>query len=133
MCLVVFSYRENGSLILAGNRDEFYNRATKKGGILGRYSGSNCRSRFESRCTWLGLDQHGNIAVLTNYRHPKYFKEAEKSRGELITEFFKKPNAIEEFSNDLQKNSEHYNGYNLIFGNPRKKVVILFERQRRIS
>ncbi|QNL21913.1 NRDE family protein [Hyphobacterium sp. CCMP332] len=123
MCLVVFSYRENGSFLLAGNRDEFYNRETKKAEFWDDIPGLIAGRDLKAGGTWLGLDQYGNIAVLTNYRHPKYFKEAEKSRGELITEFFKNPNAIDAFSNNLKKNSEHYNGYNLIFGNPRNKIL----------
>ncbi len=123
MCLVVFSYQKDGSFSLAGNRDEFYNRATKKAELWDDIPGLIAGRDLKAGGTWLGLDQFGNIAFLTNFRHPKYFKEAEKSRGELVTDFFKNPDDIEAFSTGLRDKSAQYNGYNLIFGNPRKKML----------
>ncbi len=122
MCLVVFSYQKGGSFTLAGNRDEFYNRQTGKAGFWEDIPGLIAGRDLKAGGTWLGMDDKGNIAFLTNFRDTKYFKEAEKSRGELLIKFFENPDEIESFSDFLRPNARAYNGYNLIFGNPRKDI-----------
>ena len=76
MCLILLAYRANEEypLIIASNRDEYYNRSTEKahfwkdnleilGGRDKKYGG-----------TWLGITKTGKIGMLTNYRNPKNHK-----------------------------------------------------------
>ena len=75
MCLIVFSYQENkesskafpGVLILAANRDEYYERPTKimhwwepEGVLAGK--------DLQAGGTWLAVSDDGRFAAITIYK-----------------------------------------------------------------
>lgn len=119
MCLIVFSNQPKSEYIftLAANRDEFYNRPAKRAHFWDNIPGLLAGKDLKAGGTWLGITQNGDIAFITNYRDPKYFKESEKSRGDLLTKFLSKPKGLNDFSNFLMEEKDKYNGYNLVFGN----------------
>ena len=122
MCLVVFSYKENkeslkafpGSLILAANRDEYYERPTKNmhwwesEAIL---AGKD----LQAGGTWLAVSNDGRFAVLTNFKELANGKESLKSRGELISNYITSKGAS---SKDYLENIQErkYAGFNLLLG-----------------
>lgn len=118
MCLVVFEYRKEpkAQFTLVANRDEFFKRETAKMNYWDEIPGLIAGKDLKAGGTWMGIHGSGDIAFLTNYRDPKYFQERELSRGKLITDFFERKD-LESFINEIRKDKEGYNGYNLVFGN----------------
>ena len=122
MCLIVFSYKESkesskafpGSLILAANRDEYYERPTKNmhwwepEAIL---AGKD----LQAGGTWLAVSNDGRFAVLTNFKEPANGKEPLKSRGELVSNYITSKGAS---SKDYLENIQErkYAGFNLLLG-----------------
>tara|TARA_B100000029_G_scaffold387489_1_gene383515 strand:- start:29 stop:796 length:768 start_codon:yes stop_codon:yes gene_type:complete len=122
MCLIVFSYKENkesskafpGSLILAANRDEYYERLTKNmywwepEEIL---AGKD----LQAGGTWLAVSKDGRFAVLTNYKEFANGKESLKSRGELVSNFItSKGVSSKEYLENIKE--RNYAGFNLLLG-----------------
>ncbi len=118
MCLIVLSHDHHPGyrLILAANRDEFYNRPTA---ALGRwddlpdvYAGRDIRGRG----TWLGVSTTGRIAAITNYRDPAAIITDAPSRGLLVSRFLSGSESPESYLRQLENNGCRYNGFNLIAG-----------------
>ena len=137
MCTTFFSYNYNVNypIIIASNRDEFYDRPTLDanfwseypnviGGIDKKYSG-----------TWLGITKEGKIGILTNYRNPKNHRTNLKSRGILLKNFLIDNLSIDDFVQILIKNKEEYNGYNVVSNNPeiRKELIRIKGRDEGIG
>jgi len=122
MCLVVFSYKENkeslkafpGSLILAANRDEYYERPTKNmhwwesEAIL---AGKD----LQAGGTWLAVSNDGRFAVLTNFKELANGNEPLKSRGELVSNYItSKGVSSKEYLENIRE--RNYAGFNLLLG-----------------
>ncbi len=122
MCLIVFSYQENkeslkafpGSLILAANRDEYYERPTEsmhwwesEGVLAGK--------DLQAGGTWLAISDDGRFAAITNYKEPTNGNTDLKSRGELVSNYItsKEVTSSEYLENIKRKN---YAGFNLLLG-----------------
>lgn len=115
MCLILLAYRQHPDypLILAANRDEFYQRPSRAADfwedapiLAGR--------DLQQGGTWLGLSRRGRIAAVTNYRDPAA-PSGPRSRGELPTRCLTAesvPAAIAE----LKQEADQYSGFNLLAG-----------------
>lgn len=85
MCLIAFAWESNANwpLIIAANRDEFFQRETR----AARWWTSDPRilagQDLEAGGTWLGVTRDGRFAALTNIRQPGA-EPARRSRGELV-------------------------------------------------
>lgn len=118
MCLIVFAYKYHPKypFILAGNRDEFYARPTQKlhewNSDPKIYAGRDLKEGG----TWLGINEHGKIAVLTNYRDLTKIKENAPSRGNIATNILLSNEPIAEQLSGLIPEFQKYNGFNLIAG-----------------
>lgn len=88
MCLVAIAWKAHPRwrLLLAGNRDEWHARPTA---ALAHWPGSGIRAGrdLKSGGTWVGLDDRGRAAVVTNVRDP-FATTAGPSRGGLPVGFF---------------------------------------------
>ncbi|MBT8490747.1 MAG: NRDE family protein, partial [Deltaproteobacteria bacterium] len=118
MCLILFSYQLHSEypLILASNRDEFYDRPTAPAAFW-EDAPEILAGRDLKECgTWLGITKSGRIATLTNYRDPFSIKDDAPSRGELVSNFHLSHEGPTEYVQRLQQRADEYNGFNLIFG-----------------
>jgi len=83
MCLIVFSLddRPGYRLILAANRDEFYDRPTlalsRWDDLPDVYAGRDAKGAG----TWLGVSRSGRVAAITNFRDPASVIADAPSRG----------------------------------------------------
>lgn len=118
MCLILIAKNTHPDfkLLLAANRDEFYNRPTKP--IHWQESNSILSGIDESAGgTWLGMHKNGDIAALTNYRDMSLNDKNKASRGELVHHFLKEKQTANAFINYLTSHQHTYNPYNLLYGN----------------
>lgn len=118
MCLIVLSYNDHPGyrLILAANRDEFYDRPTlalsRWDDLPDVYAGRDIRGRG----TWMGVSRSGRIAAITNYRDPASVKAEAPSRGLLVSRFLSGSESPESYLSQLETSGHRYNGFNLIAG-----------------
>jgi uncharacterized protein with NRDE domain len=120
MCLILLSYKMHPDyrLILAANRDEFYNRPTAPLDYWADYPDLLAGRDLKGNGTWLGVTQSGRIAAITNYRDPAVHMENAPSRGILIRDFLTGNVSPERYLKAVRKMSQAYNGFNLIAGEP---------------
>ena len=118
MCLINLHFHDhpNYKLIVAANRDEFYNRPTSLA-FLGRRTQSVSRTRFSANGHMVRHNKRRSLAALTNYRDPAQFGVVKASRGEIVKNFLVEDTSPLDFINELNKKKEHYNGFNIIIGN----------------
>lgn len=118
MCLILFAYRvhEEYQLIVAANRDEFYQRPTAPAHFWKEHPEILAGRDLEKMGTWMGVTTLGRFAALTNYRNPKEITEGKHSRGELVADALKYNGDIEEYMINLAANNHLYPGYNLLAG-----------------
>ncbi|KAK8665444.1 hypothetical protein V6N13_005611 [Hibiscus sabdariffa] len=114
MCIAVFMWESHPlyPFILFLNRDEYHNRPTEPliwwegGEILGGRDG-------EAGGTWLASSRDGRVAFLTNFRELETIPHA-KSRGNLPVHFLQSKKKPIEFAEEVVKEVDKYNGFNLI-------------------
>ncbi|XP_073169306.1 transport and Golgi organization protein 2 homolog isoform X1 [Lepidochelys kempii] len=103
-------------LILAANRDEFYNRPSKSADFWDSsseiLSGLDMEEGKEGG-TWLGISKKGKMAALTNYLQPKIDKNA-KGRGALVRNFLTTDLDSFSYLKKVSLEGHLYNGFNLI-------------------
>ncbi|MGJ9459236.1 NRDE family protein [Oceanobacillus sp. CF4.6] len=118
MCLINFQLHDhsNYKLVIAANRDEFYERPTEQAHYWKDNPEILAGRDLLLMGTWLGITKSGRFAALTNYRDPKMEEKRKSSRGEIVTDYLQSNKTSEEFLNGLSKNRENYAGFNVIVG-----------------
>lgn len=118
MCLILFAYKVHPKykLMVAANRDEFYQRPTAPVHFWEDNSGILAGRDLEKMGTWMGVNKSGRFAALTNYRNPKEVTEGKLSRGELVANALQYKGDIKEYMQSLATNNDRYPGYNLLAG-----------------
>jgi uncharacterized protein with NRDE domain len=118
MCLVLFAYKvhPNYKLIVAANRDEFYQRPTAPVHFWEDDPEILAGRDLEKMGTWMGVTRTGRFAALTNYRDPNEITVGKRSRGELVTNALQYNGDIKEYMQSLARNNDWYPGYNLLAG-----------------
>jgi uncharacterized protein with NRDE domain len=116
MCLIIFAYNVHPSykLILAANRDEFYERPSSPADFWEGAPQILAGKDLKEGGTWLGITREGKFAAITNYRDPAAFKINAQSRGKLVRDFLCGDQGADKFSEIISGQSDKYNGYNLI-------------------
>ncbi|WP_102349733.1 NRDE family protein [Bacillus sp. Marseille-P3661] len=118
MCLLLFAYNVHPEFpfILAGNRDEFYNRPTEQATFWKDHPSILAGRDLEKLGTWMGVTKSGKFAALTNYRDPNETNEGKESRGKLVADYLNSSVTTEEYLSIINNNRLRYPGYNLVFG-----------------
>jgi uncharacterized protein with NRDE domain len=118
MCLILFSYRTTPEyrLILAANRDEFYERSTLPLAYWEDAPQVAAGRDVRGGGTWLGLTRNGRIAAVTNYRDPASHRAHAPSRGRLVSDFLTGAEDPQAYLSRLRERSQRYNGFNLLLG-----------------
>jgi uncharacterized protein with NRDE domain len=111
---VAIEQHEHYPLIIAANRDEFFNRPTLPSHFWGEQKQVLAGIDEQAGGTWMGINQAGNIAALTNIRAPDSIQQDAVSRGKLVSHYLCQPKV--DYEVDLQRTKQHYNGYNLLYG-----------------
>lgn len=119
MCLILFAWKmhKNFPLILAANRDEFYERPTAPAAFWEDDPGLLAGRDLREGGTWLGITRKGRLAALTNYRDPSTLKDGAPSRGKLVSNFLRGRRAPAAYLHWLSTRAARYNGFGLLVGN----------------
>ncbi|MHB1418601.1 MAG: NRDE family protein [Bacillota bacterium] len=116
MCLIIFAYNchPEYSLIVAGNRDEFYDRPTEKASFWPEEPYILAGKDLEQSGTWMGITQHGRFAAITNYRDPASVRDNVLSRGLIISGYLSTKEEPPKYLEVLDKSRNNYNGFNVL-------------------
>ncbi len=118
MCLIVLALEAHPlyPLVLAANRDEFYERPTAPAGFWEEAPHVLAGRDLKGRGTWMGVTGSGKIAALTNFRDPASRKENPPSRGLMVSRYLLEPEDPAAFLQALSGKARLYDGFNLILG-----------------
>lgn len=119
MCLIFLAINQHPvyPLIIAANRDEFYNRQTAPAEFWKDHPTILGGRDLEAKGTWMAMTTTGRISMITNYRDPKNIDPKAPSRGQLVSDFLISEQTAPEYLKEVEQNGKRYNGYNLIVGN----------------
>lgn len=120
MCLISFAYKVHPlyKLVLVANRDEFYERPTRKAQFWKKEKHPNLLAGKDLKAngTWLGITTSGKWGALTNYRDPTKIRENPPSRGNLVLNYLIQNTNPSTYLNEIRSNSTQFNGFNLLVG-----------------
>ncbi len=119
MCLLLFGVKASTSfpLILAANRDEFYQRPTAAMDFWQENPSILAGKDMEHGGTWFGINTKGRFAALTNYRDLSTLRQNAPSRGNIIVNFLESDHNMLDDLKILREKASCYNGFNLLVGN----------------
>lgn len=121
MCLVLFALGQNPEwpLVLIANRDEFYERPAKQAHFWEESPDLLAGQDLLAGGTWTGIRKKGlRFAILTNYRDSLPPRPENASRGRIVRDYLESDDTPTVFLENLKKNRENYNPFNLICGTP---------------
>jgi uncharacterized protein with NRDE domain len=118
MCLILFAYNIHPSyrLILAANRDEFYDRPSTPADFWIKHPQVLAGLDLKAKGTWLGVTKEGKFAAITNYRDPASWKTEAPSRGKLVSRYLTGASNPEKYLKSISKKAHAYNGFNFLLG-----------------
>ena len=121
MCLILFSYKNHPRyrLILASNRDEFYDRPTRSLDFWPENPDILAGRDERKLGTWLGVNRNGRFAALTNFRNLSAIKHDGPSRGLLVSDYLLSDRPPRDCLEELKEHAGTYSGFNLLIGDHR--------------
>jgi uncharacterized protein with NRDE domain len=119
MCLLVFAWKVHPEydLILAANRDEFFNRPARAATFWDEYPDLLAGMDIKGGGTWLGVTLDGKFSAITNYRDMTIHKPDAPTRGNLPLNYLKGGKVPSAYIDSLRSDADRFNGFNLILGN----------------
>jgi uncharacterized protein with NRDE domain len=138
MCLILLAVGKHPDfkLILAANRDEYYDRPSRPSHFWKDAPDLLAGRDLIAGGTWLGITRKGRIAAITNYRDPASMKPKAPSRGKLVSDFLAGTVEPTAYMDRIRLEKERYNGFNIVLGstdllywysNRTDRVVPLFQ------
>jgi uncharacterized protein with NRDE domain len=110
-------------LVVAANRDEFYERPTAAAHWWGDDAELLAGKDLRSGGTWLGVTRNGRFAAITNYREPGKTRDDAPSRGQLVLESLTATGDPLSTLEEIRAMAGPYNGFNLLVGDPEALAV----------
>ncbi len=107
---------EDYKLIIAFNRDEFFDRPTAPAEFWKDSPDLLAGMDLKAGGTWFGVTRQGRIAGITNNQDPGLLKNNAPSRGKLTCDFLLSKEISEDYLQSLIRESKKYSGFNLIMG-----------------
>jgi uncharacterized protein with NRDE domain len=116
MCLILFAHQADSRypLVVAANRDEFYQRPTSRSGWWEDAPNLLAGKDLQAGGTWMGVNRKGEFAALTNFRDPVHIDPEAPSRGDLVKDYLLGNWSAEGYLQALLPKAAAYNGYNLL-------------------
>jgi uncharacterized protein with NRDE domain len=122
MCLILTALdsHRNYPLVIAANRDEFYDRPTAPAAFWEDHPWILGGRDLRAGGTWLGIDRRGRFAAVTNYRQGEREPAAPRSRGRLVSDYLAADIDARTHVAQVERDATLYNGFNLLAGNARE-------------
>ena len=120
MCLILFAWKSHPDypLVVAANRDEFYERDTEAMSWWHEHpdllAGKDKADVLGSPGTWLGFTKTGRFAALTNVRAPSEKNPDARTRGEISLRYLTGQHKPQGYIEENAKRFDQYNGFNLL-------------------
>jgi uncharacterized protein with NRDE domain len=120
VCLALFAFHTHPRfpLVIAANRDEFYERPTAGAAFWVHAPQVLAGRDLREGGTWFGVTRAGRFAAVTNYRDPRELRESRKSRGLLVKGYLEGSDAPLAFLGLIAREGDAYNGFNVVVGTP---------------
>ena len=118
MCLILLSFNTHAddSLIVAANRDEYFDRPASPLAFWREAPHVLAGRDIRGGGTWLGVTCKGRIAALTNFRDLSAIMENAPSRGLLVRNFLEGTESPQNYLKRIRANAHQYNPFNLLLG-----------------
>lgn len=115
MCLIIFKWQPSGEeqLVLLGNRDEFYQRASKAAHRWDDRPDIIAGRDLQAGGTWLGISDKKRLCTVTNFREVPA-QIGERSRGAIPTDFLGSDLPAPEYAKQLSEENDLYSGFNAL-------------------
>jgi len=135
MCLIICAhqYHSKFPLVITSNRDEFFARPTETaefrkltGGSIAILAGKD----LTQGGTWLGVNEFGRFAAVTNIRGANGNITAEKSRGFLTSDFLNSNITAKDYLDDLVPSLDLFAGFNLLLGDKEELFFLNSQDQK---
>lgn len=122
MCLVLFAFQHHRDfpLIVAANRDEYYQRPTRPARFWADYPNVFAGQDLLAGGTWMGITRQHRFAAVTNFRSAAAGPAQPLSRGELCRQFLCSATSPEDYLHALAHQQHRYAGFNLLVGTPQQ-------------
>ncbi len=121
MCLILFGVRPAPGihLVVAANRDEFYDRPASRAAWWEDHPGILAGRDLRMGGTWLGVTSGGRFAAVTNFRETRTEPDPPLSRGELTTGFLSTDRPPLDYLREIDARRNDYRGFNLVLDDGR--------------
>jgi len=122
MCLILLALdvHPQYELIVAANRDEFYDRPSAVAGFWADAPWILGGRDLKAGGTWLGVDRRGRFAAVTNYRQGEREPATPRSRGYLVSDYLISGIEPRDHIERVRRDAALYNGFNLLAGYARE-------------
>jgi uncharacterized protein with NRDE domain len=127
MCVIFLAINQHSKykLVLAANRDEFYERPTAQADFWAENEHILAGKDLVHGGTWLGVTKNGRFAAVTNFRDPNQPK-GKLSRGNLVKDFLLGTNSPQSYLQQIQADKDNYTGFNLLVGEFKNDVNVAY-------
>lgn len=134
MCLILFGKNAHPEyrLIVAANRDEFYERPTQKAHYWEMKNEMLAGKDLEAGGTWMGITKNGRFSALTNVRDFTKLNNQPKSRGEIPVNYLSENKTPFDFAHDLDSRYDDYNGFNVLLYDVKSENLVHYNNHERI-
>jgi uncharacterized protein with NRDE domain len=118
MCLILIAndVHRRYRLVVAANRDEFYERPTARADWWQDAPGVLAGRDLQSGGTWMGVTRSGRFAAITNFRDPGAMRDDAPSRGGLVLGALTTSLPFDDYLAKVASEGARYNGFNLLAG-----------------
>lgn len=118
MCLILLALGAHPDyrLVLAANRDEFYDRPTAPAAPWADAPEVIAGRDLRAGGTWLGVTRCGRWAAITNHRDGPDTLARPPSRGALVGDYLRGAAAPDAYAAELTRSMHEYAGFNLLIG-----------------
>lgn len=118
MCLILLAHAAHPEyrLVLAANRDEFYDRPTAPAARWPDAPHVVAGRDLRGGGTWLGVAKGGRWAAVTNYRDAAELGRTGPSRGRLVADYLRDPQIPERYASRVAAEMHELSGFNLLIG-----------------
>ena len=115
MCLILFAYQQHRKypLILAANRDQRFDRATRSAQFWPEAPQLLAGKDLEAGGTWMGITRAGRFAAVTNFRGHATVNGT-LSRGQLCTDFLQGEMSSQAYVDQVLAKASQFAGFNLL-------------------